>query len=112
MSTVREPWIEMLDAACKASTRAAVAKRLDYSPAVVTEVLKGSYKGDLKRVQRAVEGALMQAKVECPVVGEIGQQLCVTHQRAPFRATNPAAVQLYHACRAGCSHSLLPKEVS
>ncbi len=107
---VREPWIEMLDSACQTSTRAAVAKRIDYSPAVVTEVLKGTYRGDLTRVQRAVEGALMKTTVECPVVGEIQQQKCISHQRASFRATNPAAVQLYKACRSGCTHSLLPKE--
>lgn len=101
-------WIELLRAACAASTQAAVARRLGYSSTVVNQVLKGSYTGDLARVKAAVEGALMQAEVDCPVCGSIPRQRCVEHQRAPFRATSPMSVQLYRACRGGCPHSLIP----
>jgi DNA-binding transcriptional regulator YdaS (Cro superfamily) len=101
------PWVEVLRAACAVSTQGSVATRLGYSAAVVNQVLKGTYKGDLQRVQRAVEGALMGSVVDCPIVGQIPRQRCVEHQRAPFRATNPSAVQLYRACRGGCVHSLI-----
>jgi DNA-binding transcriptional regulator YdaS (Cro superfamily) len=100
-------WIEVLRQACAASNQPTVARRLGYSTSVVNQVLKGAYKGDLRRVQRAVEGALMGSTVECPVVGQIPRQRCVEHQRAPFRITSPTAVQLYHACRGGCPNSLI-----
>jgi hypothetical protein len=100
-------WIEVLRAACAASTQPAIAARIHYSTTVVNQVLKGSYKGNLQRIERAVQGALMGSVVDCPVVGSIPQQKCMEHQRAPFRATNHMAVQLYNACRGGCPHSLI-----
>jgi len=109
MSYQLEPWFLVLQEVCGKSTQAHAAKRIGYSAPVVNQVLAGNYKGDLKRVQRAVEGALMSVIVDCPVVGEIPQQKCIEHQRAPFAATSAARVQLYHACRGGCTHSLIEK---
>lgn len=103
-------WIEVLRQACESSTQGAVAERIGYSTTVVNQVLKGAYKGDLQRVQRAVEGALMGSTVDCPVVGEIPRQKCVEHQRATFRSTNHMAVQLYNACRSGCPNSFLKRQ--
>ncbi len=100
-----QDWIEALRTACAASSQPAVAGRIGYSTAVVNAVLKGSYKGDLKRVQQAVEGALMGSTVDCPVLGEIPRQRCVDHQRAPFTATNPMRVQLSRTCPT-CSNNL------
>lgn len=100
-------WIEVLRAAAAASSQSEVAGRIGYSTAVVNQVLKGTYKGDMKRVERAVQGALMGATVNCPEIGEIPRQRCVEHQRAPFRITNPTAVRIYKACRSGCPNSLI-----
>ncbi len=100
-------WIEVLAAACKSKSQKDVGTAIGYSPAVVNQVLKGTYKGDLRRVQKAVEGALMGSVVDCPVIGLIPRQRCIEHQRAPFRISNPLAVQLHHACRAGCANSLI-----
>lgn len=91
-------WLEALRAACAAQSQVEVAKRLGYSAAVVSAALKGTYKGDLKRVQTAVEGALMQATVDCPVVGELPRQRCAENQRRSFAATNPARVAFHRAC--------------
>lgn len=107
MSYQHEPWFLVLEQACKGSPQTVVARKIGYSAPVVNQVLKGTYNGDLKRVQRAVEGGLMAVVVDCPVVGEIPQQKCIEHQRAPFAATSAARVQLYHACRGGCTHSLI-----
>ena len=79
--------------------------RIKYSPGVVNAVLKKKYKGNLKRVQTAVEGALMAATVECPVVGEIGADKCLQIQRQALAPTNPERVKLWRACRGGCRHS-------
>jgi hypothetical protein len=101
-------WIEVLRAACTTSSQSRIARQLGYSGAVVSQVLSGTYAGDLQRVQAAVEGALMNAQVDCPVLGLIGRARCVEIQRRPFTPTNPANVALYRACRNGCPHSFLP----
>lgn len=105
MSAEVQDWIEVLRDACTHATQSAVARRIGYSTPVVNQVLSGTYKGDLNRVQAAVEGALMESMVECPVIGEIPRQRCIEHQRRPFTPTSPTNIQLYHACPT-CSHNL------
>jgi hypothetical protein len=105
--SVNAEWIEILRAACAGATQSAVGQRIGYSAAVVNQVLKGTYKGDLNRVQKAAEGALMGSTVDCPVVGDMPRQRCIEHQRSPLRTTNPMALQLHHACRNGCPNSLI-----
>lgn len=91
-------WLQILAENCKAQTQAKVAERLGYSAAVINQVLKGTYKGDVARVQKAVEGALMGLTVECPVIGELPRDRCLDYQRAPFAATNHLRVQFMRAC--------------
>ena len=79
-------WIDALRAACDASTQVTVARRIGYSAAVVSQVLKGTYAGDLGRVEGAVRGALMSETVDCPVLGEIRRDACLRNQRATFSA--------------------------
>lgn len=98
-------WIAALDAACRRESQKRVAERIGYSAAVVNQVLKGTYKGDLGAVEQAVRGALLHATVDCPVCGELPANKCLEYQRLPFAATNPQRVQLYRACRSGCPHS-------
>ncbi len=91
-------WLTVLREQCDRTSQAKVAKTLGYSPAVVNQVLKGTYKGDLSRVQRAVEGALMGMTVDCPVVGDLPRNRCLEFQRRGFAATNPMRVQLSISC--------------
>ncbi len=105
-------WKEVLRTACDASSQAAVAAQIGYSSGAVCSVLAGSYRGNLARVRQAVEGALMAAVVECPVIGELPRQRCIEHQRTPFTPTNPARVALYRACRGGCVHALVSAKAS
>ncbi len=107
---MQETWLEVLRTACKAKGQRVVATMIGYSDAVVSAVLAGKYKGNLKAVQSAVEGALQGVTVECPVVGDLPRQRCVELQRAPRSTANPTAVQLHRACRGGCPHSLIAKE--
>lgn len=103
-------WIAILAEECERSSQATVARRLGYSPAVINQVLKRTYKGDVNRVQAVVEGALMGRTVDCPVVGELPRNTCLDHQRAPFAATNAQRVRLYRACRSGCPHSRIEED--
>lgn len=111
MSAAAVDWIEVLRDACRNATQGSIARRIGYSSPVVNQVLSGTYKGDLQRVRAAVEGALMDALVECPVIGEIPRQRCVEHQRRPFTPTNPTNIRLFHTCP-DCPHNLKHKEPS
>ena len=91
-------WIELLRAERDRVGGATTGRRIGYSEAVVSAVLNGSYKGDLSRVQKAVEGALGGAEVDCPVIGSLPRQACIKHQRSRFKSTNPLAVQLHRTC--------------
>lgn len=101
-----DDWIQVLAAACERhKSQKKVAELIGYSPAVVNQVLKGAYKGDIGAVEQAVKGAFMALTVDCPVCGELPAQRCLEYQRLPFAATNPQRVQLYRACRSGCPNS-------
>jgi len=102
-------WIESLIKACKASSQAAVATKIGMSPAVVNQVLKGCYQGNLTNVQRRVEGALMGITVDCPVVGDMPLNICMENQGRSFAATNPMRVQLHRACKS-CTNNTQSRE--
>lgn len=101
-----EPWIELLRAVCRTSSQTSVARKVGYSSAVISQVLSGTYAGDLRRVRAAVEGALMNAQVDCPVLGSLSRAACIAWQRKAFTPTNPLNVRMYRACRS-CPHSFL-----
>ena len=105
-------WLEELGARCQHTSQKKVADKLHVSAALINQVLKGKYPGDLNRIQQLVEGAFMQYSVNCPVLGEITKHKCLFHQDRPFAATNPQRVMLHKACRSGCSHSLLEQTIS
>ena len=75
------------------------ARRINYAPSAVSFVLNGKYSGDMVRVEAMVRGALMAETVDCPVLGEIGRDRCLTEQKEPFRATSRHRAQLFHACK-------------
>ncbi|MFO1038118.1 MAG: helix-turn-helix transcriptional regulator [Geminicoccaceae bacterium] len=111
------PWLEELRAACAATSQTEVARRLGYSASTISMVLKGTYNGDLKRFSQAVEGLLLSAEVECPVLETIPRHRCVAEQKrqealkSPL-STNATRVQLWRWCRGPCPHSRIRKGAS
>ena len=104
----RPDWIEALAAACERESQSRVALRIGYSPATVSQVLHGKYRGDVGAVEQAVRGALMEQSVLCPGLRrEIPMDRCIAAQRAPYSSSNHMRVTLYRACRSGCAHSRL-----
>ncbi|WP_322521186.1 XRE family transcriptional regulator [Guyparkeria halophila] len=97
-------WIRILAAEVDVRSQRAVADAIGYSPAVISQALKGRYQGNTDRVRSAVMGAFAGATVACPVLGDLPQQDCLRHQRAPFSPTNPMRVRLYRACHSYCPH--------
>lgn len=91
-------WMEVLAAHRKAHGGKKTGDDIGYSATVVSQVLSGKYAGDLKAVQQKVEGALMGATVDCPVMGDLPRNRCLEYQRQPFAATNPNRVRFSAAC--------------
>lgn len=103
-------WMTALRGARAQMSLQQLATRLHLSPTTVHQVLKGNYKGNLKRVAERVRGELLNKRITCPVLGEIAPGRCQDEQRKPFAATNPQRVQLWKTCRGGCRHSTIGKE--
>lgn len=98
-------WVLVLAETCQKLNQSTVAKRLDYSPAVVSSVLSNSYRGDVARVESMVRGALMAETVDCPVLGGIQRNICLDWQSKAYAATSSHRVTMFRACRDNCPHS-------
>jgi hypothetical protein len=103
-------WVRELAVEATSTSAVLAAKRIGYSPAVLSHVFAKRYSGDMTRVEAKVRGALMHETVVCPVYGEIGRDRCLDEQKMPFGATSSVRVRAYHACRSGCPHSRLKAE--
>ncbi len=95
-------WIDALRAECLRTSQNKTADKIGYSGAAISTVLKGKYRGNLKRIEQAVRGALMNGKIACPALGEIPANECVQHLRnaARWQGTNTMRAKMYRACRA------------
>ncbi len=93
-------WILILAAECGRTSQAAVAKRLDRSGAVVSQVLRNIYGAGLERIEERVRGVLMAGQVTCPGLGEIPLQDCQDwrEKARTFAIGNPTRVRMFHAC--------------
>lgn len=100
-------WLVKLASLCDREGLAGAEKRIGYSRSAISTVISGRYAGDLVRVEAMVRGALMAETVECPVLGDIGRDRCLSEQKEPFRATSAYRARLYHACRGSCPFSTL-----
>lgn len=104
-------WVLALAEEANRTSGSDAAKRIGYSGAVVTQVCRANYRGDLDKVEGKVRGALLGAEVECPVLGAIGRDRCFEEQGKKHIGTSALRTKLYRACRCGCPHSrLTPKE--
>lgn len=103
-------WITTLRDRCTESSQASVATAIGYSTAVVNQVLKGTYRGDVRKVEMAVRGAYLGETVGCPILGELPANQCLEYQRQVFAPTNSQRVRIYRACRDGCPYSQIGKE--
>lgn len=91
-------WVSVLAAECARIGQPAVAQRVGMSVSVINEVLRCKYKGRTDRVGERVKGALMGKTVDCPVLGELARDACISKQDLPFAATNPERVRLFRMC--------------
>ena len=94
-----KPWLDLLQAAIKPpSSIRKVALRLDYSPAVLSLVLRGVYKSSSKRLAATVMQVL--GGVQCPFLGrEIRREECDQYRARDVPMSNPTALQHWAACQ-------------
>ncbi|RWC58894.1 transcriptional regulator [Mesorhizobium sp.] len=92
-------WLEELARFADANDLGVAGECISYSRSAVSTIISGKYPGDIARVEQMVRGALMALTVECPVLGEIGRDQCLTEQKEPFRATSRHRAQLFHQCK-------------
>lgn len=105
-------WVKVLAAECeRAASQRRVGELIGYSAAVINQVLRNRYAGDLNKVAEKVRGRFMGKTVDCPVLEQIPRDACLAHQAVKLAdlGANPARARVWRACRGGCAHSLLPK---
>lgn len=93
-------WVAELARRCAASSQNAVAAQMGRSSAMVSNVLRRKYPGDLAGVQEVVEGVFMRAICGCPALGDIPTHVCRQwrDKSRAFAPTNEQRVRMYRAC--------------
>lgn len=102
-------WVRLLATACDETSQKKTAVKISRSSALVNQVLKGKYPGDLTDVQNRVE-KVFGIKIPCPELGDIEGAACLVNQQKKYNPANHAAVSLFVACRR-CPHNISCKGV-
>ncbi|WP_208508399.1 hypothetical protein [Variovorax paradoxus] len=76
-----------------------VALDLGVSQAVVNQLLRDRYLGDVSKMAERIRGQYLAETVTCPVMGELGRRHCLDYQVRPLAHTNPQRVRLFQACK-------------
>lgn len=94
-------WVRALAEACEASSQNKVAQQLGYSGALVSNVLRNRYPGDLRAVENIVRGTLMAETVACPALGELSLADCQHWRRKSRTPTSGNSLdnRMARACR-------------
>lgn len=102
-------WVETLAIACTKTSQASVAKQLDRSGAVISQVLRKIYPAEMERIEVRVRGVFMDGRVACPGLGEIAVQLCQDWQDKADSIVlgSPMRQRMYRACNS-CPRHLTP----
>lgn len=93
-------WVIRLADECAATSQNRVAKKINRSPAVVSNVLRNKYAGDMEAVEALVRGTFMDAITDCPELGMMPAQQCVEWRQKSkqFGNANMLRVRMYRAC--------------
>jgi ribulose kinase len=86
-------------AVTRAGTQTKVAAELGVSGAVVSQLLRDAYLGDVATHASRIRGLYMAETVTCPVMGTLGRNHCLDYQGRPLAFTNPQRAALHQACK-------------
>ena len=103
-------WVEALAIECGKASQNKVAARLDRSAAMISQVLRRKYPGDLAALEELFCWVFLSAVIACPALGTMPSHVCQDWQAKArfFRTGNPLRTRMYRACHQ-CSR--LKKEV-
>lgn len=93
-------WIEALAKACNLTSQSQVARDLDRSGAVVSQVLRNVYSASLDRIEERVRGKYMAGAVICPALGNLPTDKCQDwrEKAAEFGYGSPLRARMFRAC--------------
>ncbi len=94
-------WVRALALACQRTSQSAVARQIDRSPAVISQVLRAKYAADTARIEERVRGVFLNGRVLCPALGELPTHQCQDwrEKAREFAAGNPLRTRMFRACR-------------
>lgn len=98
-------WVEVLAKASDDSSQSKVARKMNRSASLVSNVLRAKYQGDMVAVEDVVRGVFMRRTVDCPALGQISSAVCrdwIAKGRT-FSNENSERVGMFKACRS-CPH--------
>ena len=93
-------WVLALARACAETSQAAVARDLDRSGAIISQVLRRIYPADTARIEERVRGLYMAGMVDCPALGPLSTLKCQDwrEKAREFVLGNPRRNRMYRAC--------------
>lgn len=95
-------WVRVLATQCMrpGQSQASVARAIDRSPAVISQILKNSYAASTARLEERIRGEFMNSNVECPHQGQIKVSACQDWRDKSkiYVSASPLRVQMRRAC--------------
>jgi hypothetical protein len=93
-------WVTVLARACTERSQAAVARDLNRSGAVISQVLRKSYPAGTTLIEERVRGEFMAGQVDCPALGPLSMMACQDwrEKSRTFVLAGPRRAQMFRAC--------------
>lgn len=93
-------WVETLAIECGRRSQAAVARDLDRSSAVISQVIRNIYPAETDRIEERVRGVFLNATIDCPALGILPQQECQDWRAkaSEFALGNSHRARMFRAC--------------
>lgn len=94
-------WVEALAIECGRTSQNAVAKELGRSSALISQVLRNKYPGNLTAIEDRFRGVFLDARVHCPALGDIPSNECQDwrEKAKDFVPTNSNRSRMFAACK-------------
>lgn len=95
-------WVETLAIECGRTSQIDVARKLDRSGAVISQVLRNKYPAETGIIEERVRGVFLAGQVACPGLGEIPTHQCQDWREKSrvFAIGNPMRARMFRACNA------------
>jgi len=91
-------WVFALTQEIDATSQGNVAKRIEFSPATVSQIVRKTYPSSYSPVEAKVREKLMSADVQCPYQGDaISMETCFRNQDHAKKGAGQSAVRIMMA---------------